>query len=87
LSGSENRKRKLKTEQELQKSGKHFDEFFKTAQNIDSASASGSELVSESVSVEVSCAVSDTHSEFQKRKIKYNNVRLQWCQIIIFKIL
>jgi hypothetical protein len=39
-SGSESRKRKLKTEQELQKSGKHFTEFFKTAQNIDSASAS-----------------------------------------------
>jgi hypothetical protein len=43
LPGSENRKRKLKTEQEQQKSGKHFVEFFKTAQNTDSASASGSE--------------------------------------------
>jgi hypothetical protein len=40
LSGSESRKRELKREQELQKSGKHFAEFFKTAQNIYSASAS-----------------------------------------------
>jgi hypothetical protein len=42
LSGSEYRKRKLKKEQELQKSSKHFAESFKTAENIDSASASGS---------------------------------------------
>jgi hypothetical protein len=65
LSGSENCKRILKREQLLQKSGKHFAEFFKTAQNIDSASASGSESVSESVSVEVSCAESDSHSKFE----------------------
>jgi hypothetical protein len=42
LSGLENCKRKLKREQLLQKSGKNFADFFKTAQNIDSASASGS---------------------------------------------
>jgi hypothetical protein len=65
LSVSENRKRKLKREQEQQKSRKHFVEFFKTAQNIDSASASGSELVSESFSVEVSSAESDSHSELK----------------------
>jgi hypothetical protein len=40
LSDSENCKRKLKREQVLQKSGKNFAKFFKTAQNIDSASAS-----------------------------------------------
>jgi hypothetical protein len=66
LSGSENRKRKLKRKQELQKSGKHFADFFKSAQNIDSASASVSELVHESVSTEVSCAESVGYSELQK---------------------
>jgi hypothetical protein len=60
--------KKLKREQELQKSGKHFAECFKTAQNIGSASASRSELVSESVSVEVvdrmkSKLCSDSNSE------------------------
>jgi hypothetical protein len=44
LSGSENCKRKLKRELLLQKSGKHFAKFFKTAQNIDSAFASGLNL-------------------------------------------
>jgi hypothetical protein len=39
--------------------------FLKNAQNIGSASASGSELVSESVSVEVSCAESDSHTQFE----------------------
>jgi hypothetical protein len=63
-SGSENRKIKLKREQEIQKSGKHFADFFKTAQSIDSALASGRE----SVSVEVCCTESDAHSEFQKGK-------------------
>jgi hypothetical protein len=63
LSGSENCRRKLKREQLLQTSGKHFAEFFKTAQNIESASANAIELVSESVSVEVSCAESDSHSQ------------------------
>jgi hypothetical protein len=45
-----------------------FCRIFKTAQNLGSASASRSELVSESVSVEVSFAESDSHSSLKRKK-------------------